>query len=305
MNRAGRRLLAGLSALLLCLNLCACGDGPEPEEPTPPEETPAVAVPELPQREESAYDDVRVYYDGLLMDRGYCANGAVYLDPALMCQKLDLELENTADEEQFCIRISGLSLTGEREKDYFTADYRYLFAPYHWLTLDGRALLSTDVFERVFSVGITVSEDQKRVDVDTVDARLLKCGQTYYFDMYSEEDIFWLSRIINAEATNQPLAGQIGVANVVLNRVAYPYFPNTIHDVIFQKDEGFQFTPVENGAINRYPGEQALIAAYLALDGYNTVGDCMFFVNPTTGNPSWFKKWKTYVITIGDHDFYA
>jgi len=305
MKSAGLRLLACLCALIAGLTLYGCANREAKEENLPPVETPAAAAPILPRREESGYAEVRVYYDGLLRDRGYCVDGTVYLDPEEICGQLDLELESRAEEDRFEMLISGMSLTGVRGEDYFTADYRYLYAPNGWLTQEGRVLLPTDVFDRIFNVEITVSKDRDRVDVNTTDARLLKCGQTYYLDRFTEEDVFWLSRVINAEAANQPMAGKIGVGNVVLNRVAYEYFPNTIYDVIFQQDEVFQFTPVENGSIIRTPNKESIIAAYLAMDGYNTVGDCMFFVNPKSGNPSWFKKWKTYVMTIGDHDFYA
>ena len=50
---------------------------------------------------------------------------------------------------------------------------------------------------------------------------------------YGARDVYWLSHIINAEAGNQPMDGQIAVGNVVLNRVADERFPNSVKEVVF------------------------------------------------------------------------
>ncbi len=51
---------------------------------------------------------------------------------------------------------------------------------------------------------------------------------------YNQDDLFWLSRVVYAESGNQSLDGKIAVANVVLNRVKSPIFPNTIEGVLAQ-----------------------------------------------------------------------
>ena len=74
---------------------------------------------------------------------------------------------------------------------------------------------------------------------------------------YQEDVVYWLSRIIYAESGNQSLDGKIAVGNVVLNRVASPRFPNTVYEVIFQRN---QFTPAMTGSINRTPSAESVIA---------------------------------------------
>ena len=54
---------------------------------------------------------------------------------------------------------------------------------------------------------------------------------------YNQDDLFWLSRVVYAESGNQSLDGKIAVANVVLNRVKSPIFPNTIEGVLAQKNQ--------------------------------------------------------------------
>ena len=122
---------------------------------------------------------------------------------------------------------------------------------------------------------------------------------------YDASDLYWLSHIIYAESGNQPLEGMIGVGNVVLNRVADPTCPDTIYDVIFDRRYGVQFSPTENGTIYDDPNELSIIAAKLCLEGYEVVGDSLFFVNPQIGISSWFVNTRNYVATIGEHVFFA
>lgn len=58
------------------------------------------------------------------------------------------------------------------------------------------------------------------------------------------EDVKLLTQLVIAEAENQPMLGQLLVADVVMNRVDHEKFPNTIREVIFQPD---QFSCVDNG----------------------------------------------------------
>lgn len=56
-----------------------------------------------------------------------------------------------------------------------------------------------------------------------------------------------LERCVEAEAGNQSILGKQLVADVILNRVNDPDFPDTITDVIKQKG---QFSVVSNGSID-------------------------------------------------------
>ena len=65
-----------------------------------------------------------------------------------------------------------------------------------------------------------------------------------------------------------------------------------------------QFDPAYSGSVYQEPEELDVIAACLCLEGYNTVGESMYFVNPDMADDSWFRNTKDFVIRIGDHDFY-
>ena len=120
----------------------------------------------------------------------------------------------------------------------------------------------------------------------------LTCGD----EAYDSDALYWLSHIIYCESGNQPLAGKVAVGNVVMNRVADPRFPNTIYDVLFQKN---QFSPVSSGSIRREPNWDSVVAAKLVLDGAK-VTDALFFNGVRARAP----KGRAYVTTIGDHAFY-
>ncbi len=121
---------------------------------------------------------------------------------------------------------------------------------------------------------------------------------------HSEADLYWLSRIIHAEAQGESYAGKLAVANTILNRVSSKDFPNTVKGVIFDTKYGTQYTPVSNGAIYNTPSSESVKAAQDALNGKNNVGKCMYFYNPRTTPNSWASKNRPFYASIGNHNFH-
>ncbi len=121
---------------------------------------------------------------------------------------------------------------------------------------------------------------------------------------YTDDEIYWLSKIIHAESQGEPMNGKIAVGNVVLNRVKSKDYPNTIYGVIFDKKHGVQFSPVLDGSIYQTPLGDSVIAAKRALAGENPVGSCLFFLNPKTAESKWILNNRQYYKTIVNHDFY-
>ena len=121
----------------------------------------------------------------------------------------------------------------------------------------------------------------------------------------SEEDLYWLSRIISAESQGEALIGQIAVGNVVLNRVRSEKFADSVKDVVFEVDSGYvQFEPVSNGTIYDEPTYRSMLAAKMALAGCDIVGDSLYFFSPALSSGSWIRANRTYLTTIGCHRFY-
>ncbi|NLM10947.1 MAG: LysM peptidoglycan-binding domain-containing protein [Clostridiaceae bacterium] len=108
---------------------------------------------------------------------------------------------------------------------------------------------------------------------------------------YTQSDLDLLARLITAEANNQPYTAKVAVGAVVVNRVKDSRFPNTISGVIYEKSYGYyQFTPVQNGMINKPASQDAIKAAYDALNGVDpTKGALYFFDNSATNKWLWSK----------------
>lgn len=121
---------------------------------------------------------------------------------------------------------------------------------------------------------------------------------------HDASDLYWLSRIIHAEAQGEPLTGKTAVGNVVLNRVESQDFPSTIPAVIFDRVNGVQFQPTANGAIFNTPSERSLEAARQALNGAEPVGASLYFYAPALSQGTWITANRVYYTTIGGHRFY-
>ena len=101
---------------------------------------------------------------------------------------------------------------------------------------------------------------------------------------YTEEDLYVLSHIISAEAGNCQREMMIGVGSVVLNRVASDDFPDTIYEVVFQRDPSLQYGPIEDGSYYKDPTPMAVeVAEYLLEEGSQYPADVIYQSNEILG----------------------
>lgn len=133
---------------------------------------------------------------------------------------------------------------------------------------------------------------------------LYKTASRHYARTYDDNDIYWLSRLIEAEAQGESYTGKVAVGNCVLNRVITDSYPNNVVKVIFDTNYGVQYQPTKNGAIYNTPSQSSINAAIAALEGARPVGKCLFFYNPRTSASSWIKNNRAYYTSIGNHDFH-
>lgn len=121
---------------------------------------------------------------------------------------------------------------------------------------------------------------------------------------YSQEDLYWLSRLVHAESQGECYDGKLAVANVILNRVKSSEFPNDVKSVVFDKQYGVQFTPTVNGEIYSQPSKESTQAAMEALKGKNNAKGALYFLNPRKATSSWIQKNRKYAFSIENHNFY-
>ncbi len=95
---------------------------------------------------------------------------------------------------------------------------------------------------------------------------------------YTEDDLYLMAAIIDAEAGGEPYEGMIAVGSVVMNRIFSSKFPNTLSGVIYQKN---QFEPVSSGRLqmilNRGPSAECFSAAREVLNGRRNTNRLFFW----------------------------
>ncbi|SFC82791.1 cell wall hydrolase [Clostridium uliginosum] len=118
----------------------------------------------------------------------------------------------------------------------------------------------------------------------------------------TEADIQLMAKLVYAESIGEPYEGKVAVASVVLNRTINPKFPNTIKDVILQKNA---FSCVKNGDIKATPNQACYDAVYDAIKGADPTNEALFFYNPSTATCAWMHQTeKQDMTTIGHHTFF-
>ena len=186
-----------------------------------------------------------------------------------------------------------LTVTARPGECYLTANDRCLYVAGEIRLINGLTMAPVSVMARIFNGTVSWSDPVCHVSLGSA---LLTPGSSYY----NGEELDLLSRLINAEAGNQPMKGKIAVANVIFNRMADPRFPGTMQGVIYAAN---QFSVVNNGAIEREPNAASVIAAKLALEGAVVLEDALYFNR--SGLSCWSSRNRPYVTTIGNHDFFA
>ena len=129
----------------------------------------------------------------------------------------------------------------------------------------------------------------------------------YYEDLginVADNEIEMLERIVQAEAGGSGYDGMLAVANVVLNRVKYERFPNTVTEVIFANR---QFTPISDGRYYKVKvSETAKQVVQDALNGARLLGeDALYFCTPTAPGKGWFETDLRKITYIAPHNFYG
>ncbi len=87
---------------------------------------------------------------------------------------------------------------------------------------------------------------------------------------YSEDDLYVLSHIINAECGDENCSHEqrIATGSVVINRVNSDIYPNSVREVVFQQG---QYSPTWNGAYYAEPTEAACEVAKTLLEEGPTI----------------------------------
>jgi spore germination cell wall hydrolase CwlJ-like protein len=116
-----------------------------------------------------------------------------------------------------------------------------------------------------------VDNNIKKPVIEVIDVSSINIVETKIEEVkntYSQEDLELLARLIQAEVGSDNCSNYLQqcVASVVLNRVVDQRYPDTIHDVIYDKKHGQQYGCIKNKAINNKPSERAISNAKYVLE---------------------------------------
>ena len=251
------------------------------------------------------YPSVRWNVAGVMRDDGYLVQGTslIPLRDFLTAAGLSPSITYSAGTRSATVTVDSLGLslqaTDGNSVVYCNGRVFYSQVPTKILS-DGRMYLPARLLAKALGMTLRWDGATRTVYYDGTPSPI-PTAEEYY----SPDELYWLSRIISAESRGEPLLGQIAVGCVVLNRVRSPEYPNTIWGVIFDRKYGVQFSPVANGTIYATPYSVSVIAAKICLEGTTVSADILFFLEPSKSSSHWITATRTYVFTIGKHEFYA
>ena len=147
----------------------------------------------------------------------------------------------------------------------------------------------------------SVSSGQRVVDYEVLE-------QTKKYQL-SDRDYEALLRIVEAEAGGEDQNGKLLVANVVLNRVNNDRFPDTVWDVVMQREQGIaQFSPTVDGRYQNVDvSEDTVEAVERALYGEDISQGALYFCareKADSDRLKWFDRKLTRLFSYGNHEFF-
>ncbi len=254
-----------------------------------------------PENAKAGEKNVTVYISGTkYAGKAYLINSVTYVGIREFSMHMGVtSVSWDASSKTATVKSDSLYISAKSKSLYIIANGRYLWAQSGIIIKNGTMYVPIRTIAKAFGADVTWNQKSRTVNVNG--ASVLKNGDEYY----NKTDLHWLSRIIHAEASGEPLLGKIAVGTVVMNRTRSSLFPNTVYSVIFDKKNGVQFTPTANGAINCTPSEESIIAAKLCLDGASISEKALFFVNEALAQSSWVSDNRPFIVTVGNHKFYA
>lgn len=246
---------------------------------------------------------VRIYADGERTDiyeSAYIEDETVYVPLEEVSESLGaVAVVWSPQEETMELEAPDLFLTATVGDEYIEANGRFLYVPGCVQYRHNRVMVSAEALAKAFGAELTYLP--KVGAVRFTSGTPIESGESFY----DPEDVYWLSRLIEAEAGGESMKGKISVGSVVINRVECDEFPDTVEGVIFDSRCGIQFSPAYNGAIYNTPSEDSVTAAKLALDGAKPVGGCLYFSASYLSDSCWAARTMCVYETIGKQTFYG
>ena len=285
--RPVEKLTAILCALCLAVAVMSgsvfARDEELPEETTPAPEATFVVV-------DASSEELSLESDEVIDNRGeipffvgedlLCTcpltEGVPYMSGETFFRAVGLGDAVNGDGQSLTVSAEGLTLQCSVGENILVCNDRCLYAAQGILSADGEIYLPVELLVKCVGIGAAWDRSAWRITLYPEETSYLEGGDSFY----DETDVYWLSRLIYATAGDNALTAKIGIGNVVIHRTEDPTYEgqDTVYDVIFAKN---QFDEVINGMIYMTPDEEAVLAAKVALEGFDVTEGATDFTTDT------------------------
>ena len=248
------------------------------------------------------YAQIPLYLDGKEIKNGdaLLINSITYVPLRRLAESArNTKITYNSRTQTATVTYEGNTITVTTGKRYISVNGRYFYTVGEVKNIRGSLYVPIRPYAKALGLDLKWNASTYSVSLTTSSPYIGNANS-----QYNKDDLYWLSRIIEAEAGGEILEGKIAVGNVVLNRVKDKRYPNTIYSVIFDFKHGIQFTPAYTGTVYNTPTEESIIAAKMCLEGYEIIPGVLFFFNPRIATSNWISKNRPFAARIGLHDFY-
>jgi len=236
-----------------------------------------------------------------IMDSGQSRvlDGVFYVPMQEVTEALGASAKWDPEEKTMTVTTKDFTATAHVGNWWIQANEACIYAPGGVLENRDGVLVPLEAICTLFDCTMKLENAQHAVIVPE------KIPKQVWNTQYNEKDLYWLSRIVYAESGAESFECQLAVAEVVLNRVAHDWYPDTVKEVIFDEVGGIQFEPVLNGSVYNSSSESCIAAAKVALGGSQTMPDETIFFVSALIHPNWISMNRPYIATIGITEFYG
>lgn len=262
-----------------------------------------------------------IYINGQAITTKVLMKDGHQLVPAALFRHANVWVGWNSDYRSAVLRNHHITLGLPIDKGF--ADYAYHDNEV-WLR-DDPTLAATIIEERSYvPLAYTASKLSLMVDydADTKHTYLSVQPVNHYFKeqaeevmyqysdtVFTEQELYWLYQITEAEAGGESFEGKTAVAASILNRVKSSDWPDSIIDTIFQVtyDESgkayYQYSPVLDKRIySVIPSEDTMKAVHASLNGEDPSQGAVVFYNPDKTDNQWVRS-RPETVVIGNHVF--
>ena len=250
----------------------------------------------------STYEQIPIYINGkeIPQSEALLIDSITYVPLRKLAENThDCKISYNDRTKTATVTFGTYTITVTTGKKYISVNGRYFYGIGAVKNINGSLYVPIRPMARALGLDVVWNESTRSVNLAKASWKLEDAE-----DYYNSDELYWLSRIIEAESSGEVIEGKIAVGNVVLNRVADKRYPNTIYGVIFDFKNGIQFTPAYTGTIYNTPSQESIIAAKICLEGYEIKPGVLFFFNPRIATSNWISKNRPFAMRIGNHDFY-